>query len=402
MTASIAISGAGIGGLTAALALARRGWQVCLFERMATLQEAGAGIQLSPNAMKVLAGLGLGETLEPHLTLPTAIVIRRGHDDSEVVRMPLANAAARWGAPWGVIHRHALQAALAQAVAGEPAIRLHLGNPIEALKPDSSGVEVLLQGGKGFRVDAAIGADGLWSTARLALGLREPPVYAGKWAWRLVAPMAGLPPTMQGAETTLRLHSASHLVHYPVSGGQSLNLVAVTHEQVAGEPQWSREPRSGDAIAARFKGWAPQLVEALAAQSGWRTWPLHDRPAATIMAAGRIALLGDAAHPMLPFLAQGAAAAIEDAAVLAACLAPGEPDVPAALQRYANARLARVGRIQAEARQNGARYHWPWPFSAARDAGMKALGGDRLLARYDWLYGWRPPQGEQAPPASSP
>lgn len=387
----IAIIGGGIGGLTAALALARRGWRVDVFERAGELREAGAGVQLSPNAMKVLAALGLAAALEPHLTLPDAILIRRGRDDALIARMKLTNAVARWRAPWGVIHRQALQGVLGEAAAREGAITLHLACPVESLTQDQAGATLQLRDGRRIHADAAIGADGLWSTARGALGFDRPPVFARKWAWRLVAPLAGLPASLRGNQTTLRLNEASHLVTYPVRGGESLNLVAITRESDPGKPDWSREPRPGEAIAARFKGWSAPLVAALAAQQGWHTWPLYDRPPANVMAKGRVALLGDAAHPMLPFLAQGAAAAIEDAAVLASLLSPQEQDIAGALQRYAAARLPRVGRIQAEARRNGERYHWPRPLSALRDAGLRALGGERLLGRYDWLYGWEPP-----------
>ncbi|MDQ0393933.1 FAD-dependent monooxygenase [Labrys monachus] len=390
----VAIAGAGIGGLTAALALARRGFEVTVFERADVLEAAGAGIQLTPNALNVLFGLGLGPALEAPMVSVDSIFVRRGSNGRLVARLPLEAFAHRWGTPYGVIHRADLQAALLGAVEAEAGITLHYGDAIDAAEQDGSGVGLRFASGRRERMTALIGADGLWSSVRRSLGRIEPPRFAGRRAWRTVIAMTDAPPLLQGRATGLWLGAHAHLVHYPVRGGSQLNLVAVTQDGDSA-PGWST-PQDTRRLRPHFAGWDPRIRALLAACPDWRTWPLFDRAADAAMAEGRIALLGDAAHPMLPFAAQGGAAAIEDAAVLALALAaPGEDDIPARLALYSARRLPRVTRLQAEARSNGERYHWSWPFSAARDLGLAAMGGRKLVERYDWIYGWTPTAGER-------
>ncbi|MBP0578827.1 FAD-dependent monooxygenase [Labrys sp. LIt4] len=384
----IAIAGAGIGGLTAALALARRGFAVEIYERASRLEEAGAGIQLTPNALNVLFGLGLGPALEAHMVRLEAVVIRKGATGALVQQLPLEACQARWGAPYGVIHRADLQTVLVEAV-HRHAIPLKLGREIRAARQDGQRVTLSFVG-KDADVSAPmlIGADGVWSTLRAQLDL-EPPRFAGRRAWRAVIPSEEIPALFQGQKTGLWLGDNAHFVHYPVRSGQALNLVAVTHADDAG-PGWST-PQPLDALLPHYASWDGRVRALLATVPQWRTWPLFEGRADSRIATGRIALIGDAAHPMLPFIAQGGAAAIEDAAELAARLdGAGHGDLPARLQEWSRLRLPRVGRIQAEAHSNGQRYHWRWPLAAARDLGLSALGGRRLLERYDWLYGWKP------------
>lgn len=385
---AIAIAGAGIGGLTAALALARRGFAVEIYERADKLEEVGAGIQLTPNALNVLFGLGLRPALEAHMVRLETVRIRKGATGALIQELPLDTCQARWGAPYGVIHRADLQAVLVEAVR-QHAIPLKLGQEIRAARQDEQQV-ILSFAGAHADVSARIliGADGLWSKLRPLLGL-EQPRFAGRRAWRAVIPMQDVPALFQGLMTGLWLGDNAHFVHYPVRSGQALNLVAVTHDEDAGAG-WST-PQPLQALLPHYAGWDGRLRVLLATAQQWRTWPLFEGRADSRIATGRIALIGDAAHPMLPFIAQGGAAAIEDAAELAARLdGADDGDVPARLQDWSRLRLQRVGRIQAEARSNGERYHWRWPLAAARDLGLSALGGRRLLERYDWLYGWKP------------
>ncbi|MEW9303903.1 FAD-dependent monooxygenase [Labrys neptuniae] len=386
----IAIAGAGIGGLTAALALARRGFAVEIYERAAALEEAGAGIQLTPNALNVLFGLGLGPALEAHMVVMDAVRIRKGATGGLIQQIPLGQCRQRWGAPYGVIHRADLQAVLVAAVR-QRGIPLHLSRELHSVRQDQKRVILsFAAGAPDVSARMLIGADGLWSKLRPLLGL-EQPRFVGRRAWRAVIPMQDVPVLFQGLMTGLWLGDNAHFVHYPVRSGQALNLVAVTSAEDAG-PGWST-PQPLQALLPHYAGWDGRLRTLLATVPQWRTWPLFEGRADGRIATGRIALIGDAAHPMLPFIAQGGAAAIEDAAELAAQLSGADDnDVPARLQDWSRLRLPRVGRIQAEARSNGERYHWRWPLAAARDLGLSALGGRRLLERYDWLYGWKPTQ----------
>jgi salicylate hydroxylase len=386
---TIAIAGAGIGGLTAALALAQRGFEVSLYERAIALEAAGAGIQLTPNALHVLFDLGLGPALDKAMVRLEEMLIRQGASGKLIQRLPVGICEQRWGAPYGVIHRADLQAVLLEAVRRQ-GIPLALGHEVKDVAQDRTGVRLSFASGQpAVAARLLIGADGLWSIVRERLGQGQAPHFAGKRAWRAVLPMGLVPDFFHGNATGLWLGERTHFVHYPVFAGEALNLVATINDR-DDSPGWSK-PQPPQALLTHFRDWDPRLQSLLASVADWRTWPLYEGRPGTSMAHGRVALLGDAAHPMLPFIAQGGACAIEDAAELAVQLAvPG--DDSARLQAWSALRMPRVGRIQGEAHANGERYHWRWPLSAARNLGLAALGGRRMLERYDWLYGWKPAQ----------
>ena len=386
---TIVIAGAGIGGLTAALALTRAGFRAVVLEQAARLEETGAGIQLSPNATRVLFDLGLGERLRPLAVAPEAIRVVNGASGRDIVRVPLGAAAeSRYGAPYWVIHRADLQAVLAITIAENPDVTLRLGTRVEDFAVHQHGLTVEARDAQGLRDEqgiALIGADGLWSTLRTRLGERRAPRFARRTAWRAVVPAARLTDEFREQVTGLWLGRNAHLVHYPVKGGREINIVAIVRDDWH-EPGWSAPGRQGE-LAARFAGFAPQARALIAVPERWQKWALFDRPPGRPRAKGPVTLLGDAAHPMLPFLAQGGAMAIEDAAVLAQCLARDE-DIARALRAYEHARRARVARAQREARRNAWRYHLAGPLGFARNAVLAAMGGEKLLRRYDWLYGW--------------
>ncbi|HLH90581.1 MAG TPA: FAD-dependent monooxygenase [Xanthobacteraceae bacterium] len=392
---TIIIAGAGIGGLTAALGLARKGFHVELFEQAPRLEETGAGIQLSPNATRVLTGLGLGSAIEPAIVAPEALVIRTA-GGRDVARLPLGAATPRYGAPYWIIHRADLQAALLAAVTANDNVTLTLGTAIAGCAAHGDGVTVqtarLAMGvpqTRASEADALIGADGLWSTVRRLIGETEPPRFARRAAWRALVPAESVAAEFRAPAVHLWLGSGAHLVHYPVKGGAMINIVAIAR---APQPSrgWSTQA-SADEVRARFRrGWAAAARDIVAAPAQWLKWPLHDRPPAPFAGCGAVTLIGDAAHPMLPFLAQGAAMAIEDAAVLAAVLGSASDDVAAALRRYEAARGPRTARVQRAARRNDTVYHLAWPISALRDRAMARMGSDGLLARFDWIYGWQP------------
>jgi salicylate hydroxylase len=388
------IAGAGIGGLMVALALARIGIASALFDQTERLEETGAGIQLSPNATRVLVALDLAERLKAAIVTPTAVRLRSG-SGRDIATLPLGAAMeARHGAPYWLIHRADLQGALLGAVAAEPRISLTLGAKVDDFDIDAAGVRAFVRGarhpdGADRRGSALIGADGTWSTIRYRLGDRAPPRFAGRTAWRALVPAAILPPQFAEPVIHLWIGPRGHLVHYPVRAGAAVNIVAVARDAWQ-SAAWDT-PASREEVLARFPApqWAGEARDLLAAAERWQKWPLGDRAPSRPWGRGPVTLLGDAAHPMLPFLAQGAAMAIEDAAVLARELA-GLPDDPAgALRRYEAARQPRTDRVQRAARRNDFNYHLGFPANHIRDAILRALGGERLIARYDWLYGLR-------------
>jgi salicylate hydroxylase len=388
---SAIVAGAGIGGLTAALALSRAGWRVTVLERRTGFSEVGAGVQISPNASRLLIDLGLGPALRRVASEPSRVVVRSLGSGRKIGEVALGTFMRdRFGAPYYVVHRADLQTLLLDAVRGQANVTLLLGRAAMRVSETGGQAEVAMTKAGGeqatLAADLVVGADGLWSSLRAVLGNAGTPEYRGFCAWRAILPRDEAPAELAGDETGLWLGRAGHVVHYPVAGGRLLNIVAIERrsEPVEG---WAA-PGSRTALLRSFGDAAEPLGELLAGPSEWLLWSLFDLPAAGV-ARGRLALLGDAAHPVLPFLAQGGALAIEDAAVLAKALAEA-PDVPAALEGYARARAPRVRRVQAAARRNGWAYHAGGVPGLVRDRIMARLGSQGMAERYAWLYGWRP------------
>jgi 2-polyprenyl-6-methoxyphenol hydroxylase-like FAD-dependent oxidoreductase len=391
------IAGAGIGGLCTALCLARVGWRVSLYEKAKILDETGAGLQLSPNASAILRRLGVLERLAPFALAPEAIRIRRARDGATLARMPLDGAQARWGAPYLTVHRADLQRALLEAAALEGAIRLQTGAAVVGFASTQEGVAVAIaQDAVRLKEagDCLIGADGLRSFVRhgfFADHLR----FSGRTAWRTTIEAACVPAAMHRQETNLWLGRKAHLVHYPLRGGTIVNVVAIVDEDFRpGEEDFWSSPGDPKFLEVRFAGWDKSARDLLGAASDWRKWPLADRDCVASFVSGRVALIGDAAHPMLPFLAQGAAQAIEDASVLGEVLGRGQ-NIEAGLRAYQEKRLPRVARVQKESRRQATIYHLGGPAAFLRDAALRVLGPEKMLARYDWLYDARDAGGRE-------
>ena len=394
---TIVVAGAGIGGSTASLALAGQGFRVVLLERTERLEEAGAGLQLSPNASRVLVDLGLQPRLAPRAVTPDAISIMSAQKGCEIARLPLGEAATfRAGAPYWVVHRADLQAALQAHVNDNPDIELRLGCQFEDVVPHAKGLTVVQRSGMVRQQDLAlalVGADGIWSTVRHHLFPEVQPQFSGLIAWRGTLDATQLPREYTSRRVQLWMGPNAHLVAYPISGARQINVVAVV-PGTWNRPGWSA-PGEPNEIKNAFASsqWPGTARMMIGAVDDWRKWALFTVPDGGDWTDGAIALLGDAAHAMLPFAAQGAGMAIEDAAVLAKCLGEsqneGGPTIAAAMQRYARLRRSRVTRVQRAARQSGRIYHLTGPAAYARDLVIKTMGAKRMLARQDWIYDWR-------------
>jgi salicylate hydroxylase len=395
---TVVIAGAGIAGLTTALSLAQRGLRAVLLDQTERLDEAGAGLQLSPNASRVLIDLGLGDRLRAAVVVPQALRILRAHDGREVSRIPLAQASSRFGAPYWVIHRGDLQGALLDAARAQPDVRVVLGVRFDRFALHANGVTV-----KGVRARpdpnspagfdangiALIGADGIWSSVRSQLGDQEPARFAGRVAYRAVVPADMVAASAREPMINLWLGPRCHLVHYPVAGGRLINLVAIA-EDAWNEQGWSTGSPPAEVLARYPLGrWSRAARDLIGMPERWLKWALYDRQPSDNWGEGPVTLVGDAAHPMLPFLAQGAAMAIEDAALVAEQIASNPADPAAGLRAYEAERRGRTTRMQRDARRTGTFYHYSGPDAFARNLVLRALGGEWLLRRYDWIYGWR-------------
>jgi len=389
----VAVIGGGIGGLSAAVALLQRGFEVDVYEQAPQLTEIGGGINMGPNAARILYRLGLGDGLDREGVRPVGSHQRRWQDGRTLQRAALNPLCAElYGAPHITIHRADLLAVIA---AGFPAEHIHLGHRVVGLADVSDGAEAWFENGARIRADVLVGADGIHSAVRTALFGEEEPRFAGCVAYR------GLVPAERIVDLGLELGSQSwvgpgaHLVHYFVSRGRLLNFVGWTEHDSWNREDWTDRATVERALAA-FEGWHGQVRRIIAAAETCFIWALFDRDPLQRWSVGHTSLLGDACHPMYPFMGQGAAMAIEDGAALAACLAAGTDDPAAALQRYERLRLPRVTRLQQMSRANKYRYHMrDGPEQEARDAEW-ARAADRAPEALRWLFGHDPAAIEPA------
>jgi salicylate hydroxylase len=384
----VVIAGGGIGGLAAAVACAQRGVPVQLLERAAQLSEVGAGIQIGPNVTRILQAWGLGAALAQVAAFPKQLQARDAQTGQVLGSLRLGERAqALYGAPYATIHRADLQSLLHGAALAE-GVQVRLGHAVHGWRETADGLEVNTADGANVQANALIGADGVWSAVRQQLLGDAPARFTGHLAYRALVAQADLPAHLRSDEVTVWMGPRLHVVHYPVCSGQWLNWVAIVHGAKPEQAQeWDRAGQS-EALMQAMGAVGRDLHERLASVPAWRQWALHDREplsAPSQMAQGRVALLGDAAHPMRPYLAQGAGMAIEDAQVLAQSLSAGGASVPEQLQAYAEQRWARNARVQARAIRNGRIFHAQGAVALGRNLSMRFMG-ERVMD-VPWLYG---------------
>jgi salicylate hydroxylase len=393
---SVLIAGGGIGGLAAALALARSGIASHVLERRRNFGPDGAGIQIGPNGTKILAQLGLAKALSVAAALPEGINIRDAATAQPLGHLPLGRwISDRHGSPYWTLHRRDLHEALLAAAVAEPLISISNGTGVADAHEEPGRVVVTADDGRHWTGDALVAADGVWSTLRSDVFAGAGLTFTGKRAARAVIPMSSVPPGLSQNEVNIWLAPAAHVVHYPISAGREVALVAVFDGQEASsdwsaacDPKWIEE---------RSREFAAPLRELLSVSPTWRAWSLQSLPRWPQFAQGRMALLGDAAHPVLPFLAQGGVLALEDAVVLADCLGEkGSGEVNERLEAYNRLRHRRARNVARASHFNGRIYHLSGWAAELRNRGFSMLSAERLMGGYDWLYGWAPPGIEHA------
>jgi salicylate hydroxylase len=378
-----AIVGAGVAGLTAALSLARKGISSDVIEQAPQLGEVGAGLQLSPNATRVLDSLGVLSELERHWYEPRAISLVSGRDLRHLAEVPAGDfARRRWGHPYGVLHRSTLQQGLMRAALNQPLCQLHLGHRVQGIGADA------LTSITGRKPDLVIGADGAWSVARDAVPSSPTVSFSGNIAWRFTLRRDAAPAFLSPDGVTAYLGAKAHLVSYPLKEIDGFNLVAIA----AGTR--SDESWAIDADAARramlleqFSGWHRDIRTILAGAERPTFWPLYQASDGNWHNGRDTVLIGDAAHAMMPFSAQGAAMAIEDAFSLASHVT--RAPLPSALAAFATERKSRTARVKSRGDFNRFAYHARGPIRIGRDLVLSLRPAEKLAADLDWLYGHR-------------
>jgi salicylate hydroxylase len=384
----VVVAGGGIGGLAAALACVRQGVPVQLIERAEQLSEVGAGMQIGPNVTRILQAWGLSDALAHVAAFPKRLQARDAQSGQVLGSLRLGERAqALYGAPYATIHRADLQNLLYAAACAQ-GVPVCLGQAVQGWHETAKGVQVNTADGQSVQANALIGADGVWSAVRQQLLGDAPARFTGHLAYRALVAQADLPAHLRSDEVTVWVGPRLHVVHYPVRSGQWLNVAAIVHgAQPAQADAWDTAGHA-QALMQAMGAVGADLHERLASVPAWRQWALHDRApmaGAHEMAQGRVALLGDAAHPMRPYLAQGAGMAIEDAQVLGQCLSAETGNVAERLQAYAEQRWARNARVQARAIRNGRIFHATGPVAWGRNVSMRLMG-ERVMD-VPWLYG---------------
>ena len=383
----VLVAGGGIGGLAAALALARRGIPVKVLEQSAKIGEIGAGIQLGPNAFSAFDALGVGEAARSRGVYVDQLIMMDATDESEVASMPTGEEfRARFGNPYAVSHRADVHLSLLEGVQHDPAIELVTHTRVDRVEQDGAGVTVIDGEGRAHRGAALIGCDGVKSAVRQQ-HVGDPVRVSGHVVYRAVADARDFPPDLKLNAPCLWAGPDCHLVHYPLRGGEQYNVVVTFHSR--GHEEWGVTEGSRDEVLSYFQGIGARPRRLLDLPKSWRRWATADREPIGTWTFGRVTLLGDAAHPMMQYLAQGACMALEDAATLGAALDAEGGDYGRAFVRYERSRVARTARVVLFTREMGRIYHAKGVERLVRNDLWKGRSPRRHYDALEWLYGWK-------------
>ncbi|MFN4142554.1 FAD-dependent monooxygenase [Aestuariivirga sp.] len=382
------VAGGGIAGLAAALALARHAGPVRLFEQAAAFEEVGAGLQMSPNGVGALRALGAWEDVEPSCVIPSEIHVRDGVSGRLLQRIRLGRPfEERFGAPYRVCHRSDLLAGLLAAARRHGTIELNTAQRAVSARQSGDSVTLEFAGGSAASGSGVIAADGIRSSLRALVCGEVAPVARGSVIWRGLIPLGKVPPEIEADCVTLWLCPGGHVVHYPVSNWRSFNIVAAADGAVE-DGGW-QTPAPSSEVVRRFAVVWEELGALLATPDTYLRWPAADLPPLPVWSRGRLALIGDAAHATLPYLAQGAVMSLEDAVVLARELARFD-SLPEGFAAYEQARKPRTARIQEQSRGMSRVYHAAGPLALARNLVLGFGSPSLALRRLEWIYRWTP------------
>jgi 3-hydroxybenzoate 6-monooxygenase len=386
-SAPVLVAGGGIGGIAAALALVRQGFEVKVLEQATQLGEIGAGLQLGPNGFAAFEALGIGERARARAVYTDEMVMHDATDESLVGRIPTGEAfRARFGNPYAVIHRADVHTSLLEGARDTGSIEVATGTAVQRVEQRSDGVTVIDAQGREHHGAALIGADGVKSAVR-AQYVGDEARVSGHVVYRAVVDKKDFPADLQWNAASIWVGPNCHLVHYPLRGGEQYNVVVTFHSRE--REQWSVREGSKAEVQSYFQGVAPRARQLIDLPKDWKRWATADREPIAQWVFGRAALLGDAAHPMLQYLAQGACQAMEDAVTLGEALRVHHKNLDAAFAHYQRSRVARTARVLLSAREMGRIFHAQGVERLVRNDLWRGRSPERFYDAMEWLYGWR-------------
>jgi salicylate hydroxylase len=381
------VVGGGIGGLAAAVALSQQGVHVTVLEQATELGEIGAGVQLGPNAFAALDALGVGENARKRAVFTERLIMMDAVDGSEVGSFPVGQAFRdRFKNPYAVIHRADIHTSMLEATQGSNLIQVETSTKVVSVSQDDQGVTAVDQNGRIFKADALVAADGVRSVIREKL-FNDPPRISGHVVYRAVVPVAEMPLDLQINAPVVWAGPDCHLVHYPLRDGQHYNLVVTFHSR--DEEEWGVTDGSKEEVLSYFDGICPRARQMLHLPKTWRRWATADRNPLEKWGDGRVTMLGDAAHGMLQYMAQGACMAIEDAVTLGQAMKHCQGNVVKTFQLYEKSRIPRTARVVLSAREMGRLYHAKGVERLVRNQMWEGRTPERFYDALEWLYGWR-------------
>ncbi len=382
----ILISGGGIGGFAAALALTQQGFKVKVFEQAPEIGEIGAGIQLGPNAFHAFDALGVGEIARAKAVYTDYMVMHDALDEYQVGKIPTDEKfRQRFGNPYAVIHRADIHASLVEGAAQIGDLEIMTNCRIQSISQDHNQVSIVDQHGHTHVGQALIGADGVKSVVRETC-VGDPALVTGHVVYRAVVPEAEFPEDLKWNAASIWVGPNCHLVHYPLRGGEEYNVVVTFHSRE--EEQWGVTDGSKEEVLSYFDGICPKARQLIELPKSWKRWATADRDPIDQWTFGRITLLGDAAHPTTQYMAQGACMALEDAVTLGEALQACDNNIQHAFNLYQKARISRTARIVLSSREMGKLYHAQGVQRLVRNDLWRDRPAERFYDAMEWLYGW--------------